>query len=150
MSQKRISTAPSSFPSSKKKKSNFHVSSSADFPESSEIQNISKIVKIPTESFSQDSYDESQVHLYRSNHVITVHGKDSEYPNYKPARTFGLLIDFLLIHEEESGLPEHILQLCKKFEKPTPIQAQAWPIVLAGRDTIGIAETGSGKTLVWK
>src|SRR3954451_20913863 len=29
---------------------------------------------------------------------------------------------------------------------PTPIQAQAIPIVLAGRDLLGIAQTGTGKT----
>ena len=32
------------------------------------------------------------------------------------------------------------------FEKPTGVQAQAWPILLSGRDIIGIAKTGSGKT----
>lgn len=29
---------------------------------------------------------------------------------------------------------------------PTPIQAQAMPIALSGRDLLGCAETGSGKT----
>lgn len=33
------------------------------------------------------------------------------------------------------------------FEAPTPIQAQALPILLSGRDLIGLARTGSGKTL---
>ena len=33
------------------------------------------------------------------------------------------------------------------FKQPTPIQAQGWPIALSGRDLIGIAHTGSGKTL---
>ncbi len=33
------------------------------------------------------------------------------------------------------------------FTEPTPIQAQGWPMALLGRDLIGIAETGSGKTL---
>ena len=32
------------------------------------------------------------------------------------------------------------------YEKPTPIQAQAIPGVLAGKDLLGIAQTGSGKT----
>ena len=35
------------------------------------------------------------------------------------------------------------------FTTPTPIQAQAIPIVLAGHDVIGIAKTGSGKTLAF-
>jgi superfamily II DNA/RNA helicase len=33
------------------------------------------------------------------------------------------------------------------FEAPTAIQAQGWPLALAGRNMIGIADTGSGKTL---
>ena len=32
------------------------------------------------------------------------------------------------------------------YESPTPIQAQAIPHVLAGRDLLGIAQTGTGKT----
>jgi ATP-dependent RNA helicase RhlE len=32
------------------------------------------------------------------------------------------------------------------FTEPTPIQAQAIPFILAGRDIIGTAETGTGKT----
>jgi superfamily II DNA/RNA helicase len=32
------------------------------------------------------------------------------------------------------------------FKKPTPIQEQAIPIILSGRDLIGVAQTGTGKT----
>ena len=32
------------------------------------------------------------------------------------------------------------------FETPTPIQAQAIPVAVAGRDVLGIAQTGTGKT----
>ncbi|NWU94980.1 DDX43 helicase, partial [Upupa epops] len=35
------------------------------------------------------------------------------------------------------------------FQKPTPIQSQAWPIILQGMDLIAIAQTGTGKTLVY-
>ncbi|KAM4771056.1 putative ATP-dependent RNA helicase DDX43 [Rhinophrynus dorsalis] len=35
------------------------------------------------------------------------------------------------------------------FERPTPIQSQAWPIILQGLDLIGIAQTGTGKTLAY-
>ncbi|CAF4555686.1 unnamed protein product, partial [Rotaria magnacalcarata] len=33
------------------------------------------------------------------------------------------------------------------YIRPTPIQSQAWPILLSGQDLVGIAQTGSGKTL---
>ncbi len=32
------------------------------------------------------------------------------------------------------------------YTEPTPIQKQALPVALSGRDIIGIAQTGSGKT----
>ena len=32
------------------------------------------------------------------------------------------------------------------YDTPTPIQAQAIPVALAGRDVLGIAQTGTGKT----
>ncbi|KAG9508958.1 putative ATP-dependent RNA helicase DDX43, partial [Fragariocoptes setiger] len=44
-----------------------------------------------------------------------------------------------------------ILELIRKqgFDKPSPIQAQSWPILLQGKDLIGIAQTGTGKTLAY-
>ena len=36
-----------------------------------------------------------------------------------------------------------------KFTEPSPIQSQAWPVLLSGMDTIGIAQTGTGKTLAF-
>ncbi|XP_044229334.1 probable ATP-dependent RNA helicase DDX43 isoform X2 [Thunnus albacares] len=35
------------------------------------------------------------------------------------------------------------------FVKPTPIQSQAWPVLLSGEDLIAIAQTGTGKTLAY-
>ncbi|MFT6214645.1 MAG: ATP-dependent RNA helicase RhlE [Roseivirga sp.] len=35
------------------------------------------------------------------------------------------------------------------FEKPTPIQAESFPVILAGRDMVGIAQTGTGKTYAY-
>ena len=37
----------------------------------------------------------------------------------------------------------------KGIVKPTPIQMQALPVLLSGRDMIGVAFTGSGKTLAF-
>ncbi len=35
------------------------------------------------------------------------------------------------------------------FEQPTPIQEQAFPVIRSGKDMIGIAQTGTGKTLAY-
>lgn len=32
----------------------------------------------------------------------------------------------------------------QKFTTPSPIQCQAWPIIMKGEDMIGIAQTGTG------
>ncbi|CAJ1422033.1 unnamed protein product [Effrenium voratum] len=39
--------------------------------------------------------------------------------------------------------------LAEAFPAPSPIQAQAWPICVAGRDLVAVAKTGSGKTLAF-
>lgn len=52
---------------------------------------------------------------------------------------------------KEMKVPECILEALKEkgINRPTPIQVQAIPALLSGRDLIGIAFTGSGKTLTF-
>ncbi|KAH8417757.1 hypothetical protein KR222_005325 [Zaprionus bogoriensis] len=46
--------------------------------------------------------------------------------------------------------PDLLQEIQKQgFTKPSPIQSQAWPILLKGHDMIGIAQTGTGKTLAF-
>ncbi|HSQ94702.1 MAG TPA: DEAD/DEAH box helicase [Croceibacterium sp.] len=49
---------------------------------------------------------------------------------------------------ETLGLSQPVLQALalKGYDSPTPIQTQAIPTVLTGRDLLGIAQTGTGKT----
>jgi len=35
------------------------------------------------------------------------------------------------------------------FEKPTPVQTEAYPVILSGKDVVGIAQTGTGKTFAY-
>lgn len=35
------------------------------------------------------------------------------------------------------------------FENPTPIQEKAFPVIMSGRDAVGIAQTGTGKTFAY-
>ncbi|MCH7228037.1 DEAD/DEAH box helicase [Haloferula sp. A504] len=46
------------------------------------------------------------------------------------------------------GLSETVLQAVREsgYENPTPIQAQAIPLIFEGRDVIGASQTGTGKT----
>ena len=66
-------------------------------------------------------------------------GGDVSIPN--PIRTF-----------EEAFLhyPDILSELKRAgFTAPSPIQMQSWPIALQGLDLIGIAQTGTGKTLAF-
>jgi len=81
--------------------------------------------------------NEEDVKLYRESlENIQVKGKDCP----KPIRTWA-----------QCGLSNKITDVLKKnsYEKPTPIQSQAIPVVMSGRDMIGTAKTGSGKTLAF-
>ncbi|XP_010472922.1 PREDICTED: DEAD-box ATP-dependent RNA helicase 35 [Camelina sativa] len=52
---------------------------------------------------------------------------------------------------KDMKFPRPVLDTLKEkgIVQPTPIQVQGLPVILAGRDMIGIAFTGSGKTLVF-
>jgi ATP-dependent RNA helicase DeaD len=49
---------------------------------------------------------------------------------------------------KDLNLPEALLQAIEKvgYEKPSPIQAESIPLILAGHDLLGQAQTGTGKT----
>ncbi|KAI8112651.1 hypothetical protein M9434_003972 [Picochlorum sp. BPE23] len=52
---------------------------------------------------------------------------------------------------KDMKFPRAILDILEKkgIQKPTPIQLQGLPVLLSGRDMIGVATTGSGKTMVF-
>nr|GEY32720.1 DEAD-box ATP-dependent RNA helicase 20 [Tanacetum cinerariifolium] len=86
------------------------------------------------ESPSVRDMNDHEVAIYRDRREITVEGNDVP----RPIRMF-----------HEAGFPGYCLDIISRlgFVEPTPIQSQGWPMALKGRDLIGIAETGSGKTL---
>src|SRR5687767_10069688 len=49
------------------------------------------------------------------------------------------------------GIAPKMLEILSKnkFVTPTPIQQQAIPVAIEGNDVIGIAQTGTGKTLAF-
>ena len=49
---------------------------------------------------------------------------------------------------EKLGLPDEVVEAVKRvgFEQPSPIQAQTIPLLMDGRDVVGLAQTGTGKT----
>ncbi|KAL0822652.1 hypothetical protein ABMA28_004677 [Loxostege sticticalis] len=92
-------------------------------------------------NFSQRFYsikaaEQKDIDVYRNEHNVTIIGQDIPNP---------------YIDIESSDFPDYIKSFLKSqgFEKPTVIQAQAWPIALSGQNFVGIAQTGTGKTLAY-
>lgn len=52
---------------------------------------------------------------------------------------------------EDFDLPKSLQKAVEElgFSNPTPIQEKAFPVILSGRDMMGIAQTGTGKTFAY-
>jgi ATP-dependent RNA helicase DDX5/DBP2 len=86
----------------------------------------------PEEGWGQDEWADDDK-------VRTISGQQ-----YEPWKTWDLC----------SGpwkFPNGLMQFLKDagFKCPTPIQSHVWPVLLDGKDVIGVAKTGSGKTLAF-
>ncbi|KAI0049001.1 DEAD-domain-containing protein [Auriscalpium vulgare] len=77
---------------------------------------------------------EREIEEFRNTHEIRVQGRGIP----RPVSSF-----------DEVGFPDYLMTSIKAqgFPSPTPIQCQAWPMALSGRDVVAIAQTGSGKTI---
>uniref|UniRef100_A0A8C4XF51 RNA helicase n=1 Tax=Erpetoichthys calabaricus TaxID=27687 RepID=A0A8C4XF51_ERPCA len=86
--------------------------------------------------------DEVTVWRKENNNIIVDDLKEDEKrPIPNPVQTF---------EEAFQQYPEIMKNISRVgFLKPTPIQSQGWPVVLQGFDLIGIAQTGTGKTLAY-
>ncbi|XP_034448988.1 probable ATP-dependent RNA helicase DDX17 isoform X1 [Hippoglossus hippoglossus] len=71
---------------------------------------------------------------FRRKKEITIRGSGCP----KPVSTF-----------HQAHFPQYVMDVLmqQNFKEPTAIQAQGFPLALSGRDMVGIAQTGSGKTL---
>lgn len=92
--------------------------------------------------FEKNFYQETQAVLRRSSEDIE-NFREDHYITVKGDKVPKPIFQF-----DEVSFPDQILSVMKKngWNKPTPIQAQGWPMALSGRDVVGIAQTGSGKT----
>uniref|UniRef100_I3M0N3 ATP-dependent RNA helicase n=1 Tax=Ictidomys tridecemlineatus TaxID=43179 RepID=I3M0N3_ICTTR len=95
--------------------------------------------KFDVKRFSADAA-RFQINFFRNKHKIHIQGTD--LPD--PITTFQQL-------EQEYKINSRLLQniLDAGFQTPTPIQMQAIPVMLHGRELLASAPTGSGKTLAF-
>ncbi|XP_029962397.1 putative ATP-dependent RNA helicase DDX43 [Salarias fasciatus] len=104
---------------------------------------IKKYFYTEAESVSVLTAEEVSAWRKETNNIFVDDLKEGEEkrPIPNPCRTF--LEAFSLYPE----IMENIERV--GFTKPTPIQSQAWPVLLSGEDLIAIAQTGTGKTLAY-
>ncbi|PWZ03167.1 P-loop containing nucleoside triphosphate hydrolase protein [Testicularia cyperi] len=84
----------------------------------------------------QDMSDELADQIRLEMDAIVVRGKECPKP---------------LTKWSHCGLPASCLDVIQRlgYAAPTPIQSQAIPAIMSGRDIIGVAKTGSGKTMAF-
>ncbi|TVY30599.1 ATP-dependent RNA helicase [Lachnellula hyalina] len=110
---------------------------------STEPANGIKPVQAFGDAYTEDSaltaLSQADVDKFLADNFISISDPQSPTPTFRPILNF----DYLPISDPAQRAP------FKNFKAPTPIQAAAWPYLLAGRDVIGVAETGSGKTMAF-
>ncbi|XP_039255710.2 uncharacterized protein LOC120332512 [Styela clava] len=96
---------------------------------------VSELTKnVYTEHPDVTNRPKEEVLRFLGEHQITITGKNKKNP--------------ILSFNETCFSDEVSLALEKmEFTQPTPIQSIGWPHALSGNDIVGIAQTGSGKTL---
>ncbi|KAF5367174.1 hypothetical protein D9758_004044 [Tetrapyrgos nigripes] len=95
------------------------------------------------ERFEKNFYAEDKRVSARSDREV------EEFRRFKEIRVQGRNVPRPVTSFEEAGFPEYLMASIRAqgFASPTPIQCQAWPMALSGRDVVAIAQTGSGKTI---
>ncbi|KAJ3002234.1 UNVERIFIED_CONTAM: RNA-dependent ATPase [Siphonaria sp. JEL0065] len=82
------------------------------------------------------AYSDADVATFLEANAIAIGNLDNK--NAKPVMKF-----------EDANFPQKMEEILKEFPKPTFIQSVTWPPILHGRDLVGIAATGSGKTIAF-
>lgn len=92
-----------------------------------------------TEHPKLSALPQSDIDKFIAEKFISVTDETNGSPVYRPMTSF----DHLPIKDDALRAP------LSAFSTPSPIQAAAWPYLFAGRDVVGVAETGSGKTMAF-
>lgn len=100
-------------------------------------------VDLPPVSFEKNFYTEKP-------HIASMTEEDvKEFRRRNDMRVRGTDVPKPIAQFSDIDFPDAVLKEfeLRKYTGPTPIQAQGWPMAFSGRDMVGIAQTGSGKTI---
>lgn len=94
-----------------------------------------------------------QKNFYEEHHIVSSRSEEDiqAYLVEKEVVTKGRNVPRPVFSFNEVNFPEVLMAVISQqtWAEPTPIQAQGWPMALSGRDVVGIARTGSGKTIAF-
>ncbi|KAL3952926.1 hypothetical protein ACCO45_012869 [Purpureocillium lilacinum] len=93
------------------------------------------------QTMSLSSVPQADIDAFLAEHQITITDPRNKDAPLRPVTEFDHLPSTNLLEKKPSPFA--------KFKAPTPIQAASWPSTLSGRDVVGVAETGSGKTMAF-
>ncbi|UNI15589.1 RNA helicase [Purpureocillium takamizusanense] len=93
------------------------------------------------QTMSLSSVPQADIDAFLAEHQITITDPRNKDAPLRPVTEFDHLPSTNLLEKKPSPFA--------KYKAPTPIQAASWPSTLSGRDVVGVAETGSGKTMAF-
>ncbi|KAM0428148.1 hypothetical protein ACHAPT_007048 [Fusarium lateritium] len=94
-----------------------------------------------SQTLSLSNVPQADIDNFLSTNQIVITDPKSETVSLRPVLEFNHLPATNLLEKKPSPFAN--------YKAPTPIQAASWPFTLSARDVIGVAETGSGKTMAF-
>ncbi|KAF4344183.1 ATP-dependent RNA helicase DBP3 [Fusarium beomiforme] len=93
------------------------------------------------QTMSLSNVPQAEIDEFLSKNQITITDPKTDKVTLRPVLQFQQLPATNLLEKRPSPFAN--------YKAPTPIQSASWPFTLSGRDVIGVAETGSGKTMAF-
>ena len=93
------------------------------------------------QTMSLSEVPQSDIDAFLTTNGVTITDPRSSEPTLRPVLEFFQLPSTNLLEKTPSPFAG--------YKAPTPIQSASWPFTLSGRDAVGVAETGSGKTMAF-
>nr|UWK22004.1 ATP-dependent RNA helicase dbp3 [Trichoderma rodmanii] len=93
------------------------------------------------QTMSLSNIPQSEIDDYLTKNEIVITDPRKTTSKLRPVTEFHHLPSTNLLEKKPSPFAN--------YKAPTPIQAASWPSTLSGRDVVGVAETGSGKTMAF-
>lgn len=102
--------------------------------------------KMNYQDFRKNFYSEAQEITEMTDEDVEAHRADLDNISVKGNNVPRPIQKFA-----QGGFGDRIMKIIhdQKFTTPSAIQSQALPSIMSGRDTIGVAKTGSGKTMAF-